>query len=87
MSAPTNFWAPARPKSPTNSPPPARRGRCTWPSPSPSASWEQATTKDTWRQTYHHDLAAAVLTAMGGWGYELSDIETRLIAGTSHQPN
>lgn len=50
------------------------------------ASWEQSTTKDTWRQTYQHDQAEAALTAMGGWGYELSDIETRLIAGTSHQP-
>jgi ParB family chromosome partitioning protein len=50
------------------------------------ASWEQSTTKDTWRQTYQHDVAEAALTAMCGWGYELSDIETRLVAGTSHQP-
>jgi ParB family chromosome partitioning protein len=50
------------------------------------ASWEQSTTTNTWRETYHHDLAEAALTAMSGWGYELSDIETRLIAGTSHQP-
>ena len=50
------------------------------------ASWEDSTTKDTWRQTYGRDVAEAALTAMSGWGYELSDIEARLIAGTSDQP-
>lgn len=47
------------------------------------ASWEESTTKDTWRETYREHVAATTLTALQDWGYQLSDIETRLVAGTS----
>lgn len=52
------------------------------------ASWEQATTKDTRRQSYNAHVAVATFTALQGWGYELSDIETRIVAGTrGRRPN
>lgn len=49
------------------------------------ASWEQSTTKDTWRQSYNEHVAAATLTALRDWGYDLSDIEARVVAGTSRE--
>jgi ParB family transcriptional regulator, chromosome partitioning protein len=48
------------------------------------ASWEQSTTKDTWRRSDTYDQAT--LAALGGWGYDLSEIEQRVIDGTAADP-
>ena len=50
------------------------------------ASWESGLNDGTWRDTYGQPEHAAALTALAGWGYDLSDIEARIVAGTAHQP-
>lgn len=51
------------------------------------AAWEAATHKGTWRDTYiTADTNQTVLTALGEWGYPLSEIETRVIAGSAAEP-
>lgn len=50
------------------------------------ASCEAGLNGGTWRDTYGQPEHAATLTALAGWGYDLSDIEARIVAGTAHQP-
>ena len=51
------------------------------------ASWESGLNDGTWRDTYGQPEHAATLTALAGWGYDLSDIEARIVAGTAHRPD
>lgn len=47
------------------------------------ACWEASKTTDAWRGSYHQERDVLVLTTISQWGYELSEIEQRIIDGTA----